>query len=112
MPTANSKSKRLQNLAEERVRVNSAFVRTTIDQQAVEAFPENGVPPQLMECAVQMPEVDKYSAARSGPGTIRDPLGIIQEDDNVSDEISDASSNESLAEHAAREANGWAPRLC
>ena len=38
-----------KTLVEERVLVNSAFVRTTIDQQAVESLPENGVPQQLME---------------------------------------------------------------
>jgi len=92
-----------KTLAEERVRVNSAFVRTIIDQQAVEALPENGVPQQLIECAVQMPEVDKYAATRCGPGTIRDPLDAAQEDDDASDEISDASSNEGLKEHAATE---------
>ena len=92
-----------RTLAEERVHVNSAFARTIIDQQAVEAFPENGVPRQLIECAVQMPEVDKYAATRCGPGTIRDPLDAAQEDDDASDEISDASSNEGLTEHAATE---------
>jgi hypothetical protein len=92
-----------KTLAEERVRVNSAFGRTIIDQQAVEALPENGVPQQLIECAVQMPEVDKYVATRCGPGTIRDPLHAAQEDDDASDEISDVSSNEGLTEHAAAE---------
>ena len=92
-----------KSLVEERVRVNSVFSWTIIDQQAVEALPENGVPPQLLECAVQMPEVDKYDATRCGPGTIRDPLDTAQADDDASDEISDASSNEGLREHAAGE---------
>ena len=51
-----------------------------------------------------MPEVDKYAATRCGPGTIRDPLDAAQVDDDASDEISDASSNEGLTEDAAREA--------
>ncbi len=89
-----------KTLVEERVRVNSAFVRTAIDQQAVESLPENGVPQQLIECGVQMPEVDKYSATRCGPGTLRDPLDKTQEDDDASDEISDASSNDGHTEGA------------
>ena len=92
-----------KTLAEERVCVNSVFARTVIDQQAVEALPENGVPQQLIDCAIHMPEVDKYAAARCGPGTIRCPLDTVQEDDDVSNESSDASSNESLTEHAAGE---------
>ena len=34
-----------------------------------------------------MPEVEKYTAARRGPGTIRDPLGAAQSDDDASDEL-------------------------
>ena len=41
-----------RTLVEERVRVNSAFVRTTIDHQAVDSLPENGVPQQLIKCGV------------------------------------------------------------
>ena len=92
-----------KTLVEERVRVNSVFGRTTIDQQAMESLPENGVPQQLIECGVQMTEVDKYSATRCGPGTLRDPLDKTQEDDDASDEISDASSNGDHTEDAARE---------
>ena len=92
-----------KTLVEERVRVNSVFGRTIIDEQAVQALPENGVPPQLIECAIQMPEVDRYKATRCGPGSIRDPLDTAQEDKDVSDEISEASTNDGLAEHAAGE---------
>ena len=88
-------------LAEERLRVNSAFGRTTIDHQAVETLPENGVPQQLINCGVQMREVDKYAATRCGPGTLRDPLDATREDDDASDEISDASSNHGHTEEAA-----------
>ena len=77
-----------KTLVEERVRVNTAFVRTTIDQQAVETLPDNVVPQQLIECGVQMREVDKYAATRCGPGTLRDPLDATREDDDASDEIS------------------------
>ena len=58
-----------KTLVQERVRVNSAFARTTIDRQAVDSLPENGVPQQLIECGVHMAEVDKYTATRCGPGT-------------------------------------------
>ena len=74
--------------------VNSAFGRKTIDRRAVESLPENGVPQQLLECGVQMLEVDKYKPTRCGPGTVRDPLDATGADDDASDEISDVSSND------------------
>ena len=79
-------------LVTERKRVNSAFVRTDIDEEAVENLPENGVPQQLIDCGIQMAEVDQYQATRCGPGTIRDPLDATKEDDGAADEISDVSS--------------------
>ena len=92
-------------LVEERVRVNDAFARTTIDQQAVDSLPENGVPQQLMECGIQMEEVEKYSATRCGPGTVRDPLDATRDDDDddASDEISDVSSSDGHIENADKE---------
>jgi hypothetical protein len=100
-----------KTLAQERIRVNSSFARTRLDEEMVDALPENGVPQQFAECAVQMPEVDRYSATRSGPGTIRDPLGAAHEDTDASDEISDVSSNAGHAEDKAREhsCNGEQP---
>ena len=96
MPGVNSKP--------QRVRVNNAFVRTTIDQRAVESLPENGVPQQLMECGVQMEEVDKYSATRCGPGTVRDPLDATGDDDSdASDEVSDVSSCDDHTDNADQE---------
>ena len=96
-------------LVEERVRVNCFFARTKIDEQAVETLPENGVPQQLMECGVQMAEVEKYTATRCGPGTVRDPLDPkIKEDDDASDETSDAGSSDSQTENANRES----PKTC
>jgi len=83
-----------KTLAEERCQVNANFGRTVIDPQRVEALPERGVPQQFIECAVQMPEVERYSATRAGPGTIRDPLEAGQPDDDGSDELSDESSEE------------------
>lgn len=87
-----------KTLAEERCQVNANFGRTVIDRQRVEALPERGVPQQFIECAVQMPEVERYSATRAGPGTIRDPLEAGQPDDDGSDELSDESGEECAAE--------------
>ena len=105
-----------KTLAEERLRVNSAFGRTVIDKEMVHALPQNGVPQQFMECSVQMPEIERYAATRSGPGTIRDPLQASHEDDDASDEISDASSNEGITEDKVTEASGSveqpAPMIC
>jgi len=89
-----------RTLVEERMRVNNAFVRTTLHQQAGDSLPENGVPQQFIECGVQMAEVDKYAATRCGPGTVRDPLDATGEDDDASDEISDASGSEDNQENA------------
>ena len=100
-------------LVEERVRVNEAFVRTTIDQRAVDGLPENGVPQQLMECGVQMEEVEKYSATRCGPGTVRDPLDATRDDDGddaSDDEISDGSSSDGHTEKADKEQTSSAGR--
>ena len=87
-----------RTLAEERLRVNSYFGRKILDQQAVDALPENGVPQQFIDCGAQMPEVDRYRSTRSGPGTIRDPLDAAKEDDNASDELSEKSGDECDAE--------------
>ncbi len=95
-----------RTLAEERARVNNAFARIPIDRQMVDALPENGVPQQFIECAVQMPEAERYTATRSGPGTIRDPLDAAQPDDDVSDELSDASGNECGTEDKAEQPEG------
>ena len=87
-----------RTLAEERLRVNSCFGRKILDQQAVDALPENGVPQQFIDCGAQMPEVDRYKSTRCGPGTIRDPLDAAKEDDNASDELSEKSGDECAAD--------------
>ena len=51
-------------LAAERARVNAIFAEVPVDQAAVNALPLNGVPQQILDCALQMPEVDRYSATR------------------------------------------------
>ena len=50
-----------------------------------------------------MPEVDRYTATRRGPGTIRDPLEVAQPDDDVSDELSDESGNERIKKDKAEQ---------
>jgi hypothetical protein len=87
-------------LAAERARVNAIFAEVPVDQAAVNALPLNGVPQQLLECAVQMPEVDRYSATRSGPGTIRDPLDAACPEDDASDELSESDEDERIATRA------------
>ena len=91
-------------LVQERVRVNSAFVNTVIDEEAVERLPEHGVPQQLIECGVQMKEVDRYAATRCGPGTVRDPLEATAEADAASDEGSEAPSDDADAGQPAADA--------
>ena len=75
-------------LATERARVNDIFSQVPLDEAATNALPVNGVPQQFLECAVQIPEVDRYKATRAGPGTIRDPLDAAGPPDDVSDELS------------------------
>ena len=58
-----------------------------------------------MECAVQMPEIERYVATGSGPGSIRAPFQASHDDDDASDEISDTSSNEGLTEDKVTEAS-------
>ena len=51
-----------------------------------------------------MEEVEKYSATRCGPGTVRDPLDATRDDDDdASDEISDVSSSDGHTENADKE---------
>ena len=90
-----------KTLAEERIRINSAFGRIPIDREMVSALPEHGAPQEFLECAVHMPEVERYTATRRGPGTIRDPLDVAQSDDDASDELGDESSNERLAKEGS-----------
>ena len=80
-------------LAAERARVNAIFAEVPLDQAAVNALPINGVPQQLLDCAVQMPEVQQYRATRPGPGTIRDPSDAACPGDDASDELADVDDD-------------------
>ena len=64
----------------------------------MDSLPGNVAPPQLIACAAQMPEADRYKATRCGPGTVRDPLDTAREDDDASNESSGESSNEGVDE--------------
>ena len=84
-------------LAAERARVNAIFAEIPVGQAAVNALPLSGVPQQFLDCAVQMPEVERYSATRSGPGTVRDPLDAARPDDDASDELPESDDDEHTA---------------
>ena len=53
-----------RTLAKERSEVNKEFGRVLLDQVALESLPEIGVPQQFLDCAIQMPEADRYTATR------------------------------------------------
>ena len=91
--------------AAERARVNAIFAEVPLDETAVHAFPINGVLQQILNCAVQMPEVEQYRAMRPGPGTIRDPLDAACPSDDASDELADVDDDE----HAAHPPDEAAP---
>ena len=77
-----------RRLATARRQVNSIFSQVLLDNDAIDLLPDDGVPQQIWDCAVQMPEVDRYKPTRAGPGTIRDPLDVADPPDDVSDESS------------------------
>ena len=76
-----------RSLVTERAQVNDIFSHVPLDEAAANALPLNGVPQQLLECAVQIPEVEHYKVTRAGPGTIRDPLDASCPPDDASDEV-------------------------
>ncbi|CAK0903594.1 unnamed protein product, partial [Prorocentrum cordatum] len=84
-------------LAAERARVNAIFAKISVGHAAVDALPLNGVPQQFLDCAVQMPEVERCSATRSGPGTVRDPLDAARPEDDAPDELSESDDDEHTA---------------
>ena len=89
-------------LAAERARFNAIFADVPLYQSAMNALPINGVPHQLLECAIQMSEVDQYKATRPGPGTIRDPLDAACPSDDASDEhVDDDEQEANPADEAA-----------
>ena len=91
-----------KELAAERARVNAIFAEVPLDQAAMNALPINGVPQQLLDCAIQMSEVDEYKATRQGPGTIRDPLDAACPSDDASDEhVDDDEQEANPADEAA-----------
>ncbi|CAK0860808.1 unnamed protein product [Prorocentrum cordatum] len=84
-------------LAAERARVNAIFAEIPVDQAAANAPPRNGAPQQFLDCAVQMPEVERCSATRSGPGTARDPLDAARPEDDATDKLSESDDDKFAA---------------
>ena len=84
-----------ETLVKERNKVNPIYANVKIDEVAISAFPENGIPNVIKECACPLPECDRYNATREGPGTIRDPLDAAKDQDDASDEAEpeEASDN-------------------
>jgi hypothetical protein len=84
-----------ETLVKERKKVNPIYANVKIDEAAISAFPENGIPNVIKECACPLPECDRYNATREGPGTIRDPLDATKDKDDASDEAEpeEASDN-------------------
>ena len=79
-------------LVRERARENPTYHDAHIDEDAVAAFPEYGVPKQIMECGCPLPGIEKYQATREGPGSIRDPMDATKDQDDAEEE--DISDNE------------------
>ena len=90
-------------LIEERCRVNSTFANTPVNQTAVNALPEDGVPAQIMQCAVRMEEVENYQPTRQGPGSIRDPVDAADPQDDASDELSDDEAKDEGSRDSAEQ---------
>ena len=64
------------------------------------------MPQQFLDCAIQMPEADRYTATRSGPGTIRDPLHDAADADDASDELGEESEKEDCANNGDEQSVG------
>ncbi|CAK0869013.1 unnamed protein product, partial [Prorocentrum cordatum] len=84
-------------LAAQRARVDAIFAEIPVGQAAVNALPLNGVPRQFLDCAAQMPEVERCGATRSGLGTVRHPSGAARPEGDVSDELSESDGDERAA---------------
>ena len=57
-------------LAAERARVNAIFAAVPVDEAAVNALPINGVPQQLLDCAIHMSEVAQPESIFSKHGYV------------------------------------------
>ena len=95
-------------LVEERRNTNIAFQAIRVDEVAVEELPQDGVPTQILECAVHMPESDRYQASRPGPGSLRDPLDATAAPDDAEDELSE-TDHEHHNESGSGEASAALP---
>ena len=73
----------------ENVAQSMCFAVKTVNWDAVEKWPDMGVPEELRQCAIQMVEAEHMQFATPGPGTIRQPndARLEAEDSDVSDEL-------------------------
>ena len=102
-----------KTLARERCAVNGAFAVKTVNWDAVEKWPDIGVPEELRQCAIQMVEAEHMQFATPGPGTISQPIDARQEaeDSDVSDELKEEADepnchNCSVAQPASNTGSG------
>ena len=94
-----------KTLVDERCRTNPIFAEVRVSSTAVDALPTEGVPSQIAECAVHVPEADKYKATRAGPGSLRDPMDAPDAQDDASDELdADEDENKDAPSSAERPA--------
>ena len=73
-------------LVRERAQANPFYHTVDLDPDGVAKLPEDGVPPQLMECACPLLGSDSYRATHVGPGSIRDPMEQACDAEEASDE--------------------------
>ena len=92
-----------KTLVEERSQTNPVFAEVPINSAAVEALPREGVPSQIAECAVHVPEADRYQATRAGPGSLRDPVDAPDAQDDASDELDADEDEEQEASSSAEQ---------
>ena len=73
-------------LVRERAQVNPFYHAVVLDAEGVAKLPEDGVPPQLLDCACPLLGSERYRATRVGPGSIRDPMDQACDAEEASDE--------------------------
>ena len=88
-------------LVRERSQVNTVYRDVHLDATAVAELPEDGVPPQILQCACPLLGSEKYQATRIGPGSLRDPMDPVEVSEDVSDEETAEEERGDQHEHCA-----------
>ena len=84
---------------------NEAFAEVTRDEAAIDRLPADGVPEQLINCAVRMDEADKFQVSRPGPATRPQDCGTGGDSDAEEEEVvSDEPESEDDITEDAKEA--------